>query len=421
MKKILFALAAFIAGSSLFAFDMPFFSGYAGFLGDIAHDSASEDFDPEVKMESFFSGQLDFGGKFLLRGEFYIATEDLVDANIFEDSDSPNAFFRIEEISATYKLSTLKSSHYFSLFLGSFEPIGSDIFLQRQFGIQPIGPRFTESWHGISGASVYPFFGTGLSYVYHPENSGALALYAYLNQQAEIEETRKIINTDIRLARLYPNLTLDLSAGLSFPLENKDANGNEVVLLIQEVQLHAGFNILLGNRYTTSLFAQGGFSDFVLTSSSSVKKDGISFSDIYFYLEPRFHLRKAQIHIAAFNIPRKSAEDMLYLKEIIKSDQNIKNMLGVNICTVTDNLYIGNTNITFGIHSTLSITDANLKALKDDFKVIKDWNYEVFVTPFLAVPVLGGTLNGSVTINATDIAKDVHSALMGTVGFKTQF
>ncbi|MBP5251101.1 MAG: hypothetical protein J6Z17_01650 [Treponema sp.] len=421
MKKLLCTLAAFIAGSTLFAFDMPFFSGYAGFLGDITHDRASEDFDPEFKAESFFSGQLDFGGDLLLRGEFYIATEDLVDANLFEDSDAPNAFFRLEEISATYKLSTLKSSHYFSLFLGSFEPIGSDIFLQRQFGIQPIGPRFTESWHGLSGASVYPFFGTGVSYVYHPENSGSLALYAYINQQTEVEETRKVINTDLRISRLSPNITLDLSAGLAFPLENKDANGNDVVLLVQEVQLHAGFNLLLGNRYTTSLFAQGGFSEFVITTSSTVKKDGISFSDIYFYLEPRFHLRKAQIHIAAFNIPRKSADDMLYLKEIVNADLNIKNMLGVNVCTVTDNLYIGNTNITFGIHSTLALTDADLEALKEDFKVLKDWNYEVFVTPFVSIPVLGGTLNGSITANVTNISKDIHSALMGTVGFKTQF
>ncbi|MBO4403806.1 MAG: hypothetical protein J5780_00525 [Treponema sp.] len=421
MKKIIFILAFFLAGTAAFSFDMPFFSGYAGFLGDIAHDKDRKDFDAEFRMESFFSGQLDFSGNLLLRAEFYMATQDLVDSNLFEESESENAFFNLGEVSATFKLSTYRSSHYFTLFMGSFEPIGSDIFLQRQFGIQPIGARFTESWHSLSGASVYPFYGTGISYVYHPENSGAAAIYAYMNKQTFAEETRKVLNADIRVARLFPNLTLDLSAGVGFPLENTDANGNDVVLLIQEVQLHAGFNILLGNRYTSSLFAQGGFTDFVLASSSENSKKTISFSDLYFYLEPRFHLRKAQIHLALFNLPRDSADDMLYLKEIINSDSTINNLLGVNLCTVTDNLYIGNTNFTFGIHSSYMVTNADLEEFKKDFKAIKNWDMKLYITPFLSVPVLGGTMNGSFTVNVFNLKNDIHSSLMGTVGFKTQF
>lgn len=421
MKRLLVLLALLTASAAAFAFDMPFFSGFAGFLGDITHDQDRDDFDAAVKAESFFSGQLDFSGNLLLRGEFHISTDDLVDSNMFEEAEAANAYFKLEELSATYKLSTLRSSHYFTLFMGSFEPIGSDIFLQRQFGIQPISARFTESWHGLSGASVYPFYGTGLSYVYHPENSGAYGFYAYMNKQTLVEETRKVLNTDMRIAHLSPNFTLDISAGLGFPLENKDANGNDVVLLIQEVQVHAGFNLLAGNRYTTSIFAQAGFSEFVLTSASSAKKDGISFSDIYFYLEPRFHLRKAQIHAAVFNLPRNSADDMLYVKEIVRADSNIKNLLGFNVCTVTDNLYIGNTNVTFGIHSTYAYTNADLEAFKNDFKVIKNWDAKIYVTPFLAIPVLGGTLNGSMTFDILEFRKDVHSAIMGTLGFKTQF
>ncbi|MCR5218805.1 hypothetical protein [Treponema sp.] len=420
MKKLLSILVAAAVTFNAFALDMPFFNGYAGLLGNMTGKSSSDSYDPDIDIEAFFSGQLDFGGKFLARGEFYISSEDLLQNDLFEESEVNNAVFKIEELSATYKMSTLSSSHYFSAFLGNFEPIGSDIFLQRQFGIQPVTSRFTASWHSLSGASVYPFYGSGISYVYHPESSGAFGLYAYMNKQTEEDETKNVLNLDLRLAKLFSNLTADISAGFGFPIEDTDENGNKVFLLIKEIQLHAGFNFLLGNRYTTSFFMQGGFNKFVLTSDNDTSHK-ITFSDLYFLIEPRLTLRLFQLNIAAFNIPSESAEHMIYLKRAIDEDDTITNLLGLNANIVTDHLYLGNTNVTFGIHSTLILTDSDIEELKDDPKVVLDWNYEIYVTPYVTIPVLGGSMNANLAASILDFKDDWKSALDFSLGFKTRF
>lgn len=420
MKKLFSIILTAGLSLSTFALDMPFFTGYAGLLGNLTAKSSKDSYDPDIDVEAFFSGQLDFSGKFLARGEFYISSEDLLQNDLFEESDENNAVFKIQELSATYKMSTISSSHYFSVFLGTFEPIGSDIFLQRQFGIQPITSRFTASWHSLTGASVYPFYGTGLSYVYHPESSGAFGLYTYMNKQTEEEETKNVLNIDLRLAKLFSSLTSDLSIGLGFPVENTDENGNKVFLLIKEIQLHAGFNLLLGNRYTTSLFLQGGFNKFVL-SSDNKESHKLTFSDLYFFFEPRFRFRVFQLNVAAFNLPTESAKHMIYLKKAISNNKNTANLLGLNAHIVTDNLYLGNTNITFGIHSTLFVTDSDFEKLKEDPKVILDWNHEIYVSPYVTIPVLGGSMNINLTASILDFVDDWKSALDFSLGFKTRF
>lgn len=421
MKKFICALCALFLTSTLFALDMPFFSGYAGFLGNFTNEADSKDFNPELEVESFFSAQLDFNGKFIARGEFYIDSENLLDDNIFKDITDPNASFKIEELSATLKTSTLRSSHYFSLFLGNYEPIGSDIFLRRQFGIHPMTSPITESWHGLTGASVYPFYGAGFSYVYHPETPWAFALYLYKNQQtAEDGSNINVINTDLRLSTVRTNFIVDFAGGLAFPLDNSDDSGTQVVLIVREVQFHAGFNMLLGNRTKASAFFQGGFNKFVLSSSNG-SSNSISFSDLYFLFEPRFNFRNFMLNITAFNLPRNSADDMLYLSRMATKEETVKNLLGLNLSVITDHLYLGNTNYTFGIHTTFSFTNSDLEALKSDFKVIKDWDYDLYITPFISMPILGGTLNGAVSVSTLDLTENWLSSIYATIGFRTQF
>ena len=82
--------------------------------------------------------------------------------NVFTDSK-----FKIDEISVVFRSKGLNSTNYFSIFMGTYEPIGSDIFLRRQFGIQPIMSKITESWLGIAGSVIYPLFGMGIADVVH--------------------------------------------------------------------------------------------------------------------------------------------------------------------------------------------------------------------------------------------------------------
>lgn len=426
MKKFLLLFISLVFISPVFAI-MPFFTGYAGFLTDIGNDTNSEEdkiFDPEITAEAYFSGQLDFNGKLLLRGEFFIEADDLVEQNFFEEPTSENAFFRIEELSATYRLSSASSSHYFSAFLGNFQPIGSDIFLQQQFGIKPIASFFTESWHGLSGASVYPFYGAGLSYVLNPAFPWALGFFFYVNTQTEDETTTNILNSDVRFASVLSWLTADLSAGLSFPLENSDDAGTEVILIVRKVQLHAGFDLLFGNKNTFSFFLQGGFNKFTLNPSRTNSSDNkLSFSDLYFIVEPRFALRQCNIDFSLFNIPSESADDMLYLKHIVSSDSSITNLLGANLCIVTDNLYLGNVNFTFGIHTTFCFTDSVLADAISSPANILSWNKELYITPFTSVPVFGGEVKAEVSASIFDLISwaNIKNAFRASVGFRSQF
>lgn len=432
MKKFFLLFAMIIFVSPLFAL-MPFFTGYAGFLTDVGNDADSDSdvfFDPEITADAYFRGQLDFGGNLLLRGEFFIEADDLVDQNLFEDPVAENAFFQIEEISATYRLASGNSSHYFSAFLGNFEPIGSDMFLQKQFGISPIGSYLTESWHGMSGASVYPFYGLGLSYVLHPKLPWALGFFFYANKETVSSDTEEavvtnILNSDVRFASVLSWLTADLSAGFSFPLENADDSGDQVILIVRKVQLHAGLDLLLGNKNIFSFFLQGGFNKFTLnpSSSSSSSDNKLSFSDLYFIIEPRLTLRQCNINLSVFNIPSESADDMLYLKPILDSDSTISNLLGANLCIVTDHLYLGNINFTFGIHTSFVFTDSVLADAIASPANIMNWTKKLYVTPFAAMPVFGGEVKAEVSASVLDMMdlQSIKNALKASVGFRSQF
>ena len=49
--------------------------------------------------------------------------------------------------------------------MGEYDPVGSDIFLQRQFGIPSFSSRLTESICGVSRAKIYEMSGIGGTYI----------------------------------------------------------------------------------------------------------------------------------------------------------------------------------------------------------------------------------------------------------------
>lgn len=422
MKKYILILLLLISSVTVFA-NIPFFTGYTGFLTNIAQDVDTTDkLDPQFTAEAFFSGQVDFSGKFLLRGEFYMQADDLIDQNIFEDPDSANAYFRIEELSGTFLLRGAKSSHFLSLFLGNFEPIGSDIFLQRQFGIEPISSRFTESWHGLCGASVYPFYGLGGSYIARFSKPISFGTFIYDSmQENELEELENhVINADLRFASVLPNIAIDTSFGFSFPLENSDDTGTKVILIVRQIQLHAGLTMLLGNKTRTSFFLQAGFNKLTINPSQK-DNNKLSFSDLYFIIEPRFTFRHFNLDFGLFNIPNQSADDMLYLKNVISKNPSSKNLLGANISIVSDQLYFSNVNWTFGVHATFCWTDSNLAGAISDFKSILNWQRKLYITPFFSFPFFGGSINGSISLGVLDIMPDWKNSIYASLGFRSLF
>ncbi len=424
-KNITTLLILTLLVTKLFA-AMPFFSGYAGLLTNLSLDENGEDFNPIVTTETFFNGQLDFSGVFILRGEFFLQTTDITNQNLFDDAFTENAFFKIEELSGTFFIKQAHSTSYINLFLGDFEPIGSDIFLRRQFGIQPISSPLTESWHSLSGASVYPFYGAGLSYTLHFEKPYALNFALYDNMQNDEEENLSIhtLNFDLRFATVQKNFTIDTCAGLAFPLESQDDTGTDVVLLVRRMQVHAGINMLLGNKSQFSLFTQAGFNKLTLSPSASEDDDTLnklSFSDLYFLVEPRFNFRQFSLNFSIFNTPRDSAGDMLYLKRMVNANDDVLNLLGANITIYTDHLYLSNINATFGIHTTFAYIDSDLSQLESNIMSFMNWNYKLCITPYTEIPLLGGTFNAAFSMSIFDFMTNWKNAMLLTIGFKNQF
>ncbi len=428
MKAKLYSLCTLLLFLSTFSLRAEaFFSGYAGIKSDIYSnpDSDDGDFDPMLCVQSYFAGQLNLSRSFLVRGEFSVQTEDIFSSGVFNNTE---AIFCINELSATYVKPFLGNTQYISGFFGTFEPIGSDVFLQRQFGMKPITSLLTESWLGLRGAYIYPFYGVGASYVIHFDQKPiASGVYIYKNH-ADNDDDDDQINFDWRFAMTSSYLTVDFAAGIGFPLSHK-YNGSDVILLIDTVYMHTGLEVLLGNRYRNSFFAQVGFEQMPLKSSddSNTLKD----SEMYLLLEPRFTAKDCKIHLSFFNFPDSLLDEGnsdIAVKKLIFIEDN----LGINLAIFTDNLYIRNKTIIFGLHTTLSFPDKYLFDLKikslDDVKSLfgigdddSSTEYNVKISPFLTMPIMSGDLHVMLQANITDIKDDGwEKAVKLNIGYKAQ-
>ncbi len=462
VKKIISGiLAGVVSAAFAFAIDTPYFTGYAGTLGELTFSS--------LDAQMFFAGQLDFNGKFLLRGEFYLKTDNLYNMfdtslttsqnmpnSLFIYSDDNNANFRIEDISATINTSGDRVTHYFTAFLGNYEPIGSDIFLQRHFGIDPISSDFTKSWRGLNGSSVYDFYGAGISYTARFSDPNALGLYLYYNEQVSDNtgsSVDSVVNFDLRYACVYSNLALDFQAGAGLPFERVDDSGNKVILIVRKANFHAGTSILLGNHYTTSFFAQAGFNDFTVypaASEGDTRYNRINWDNFYLLLEPRFIFNLFELDLSFFNLPSDCFRRMLYFSNAYEATRDPYNsgynISGINAYFVTDRLYLGNTNFTFGIHVTMALQQP-LYGFSTSAASIGDWfgdfwtfltgkyfqegfgtfftqykeNGIANITPYVSMPAFGGRLNASLEAQILKMtAEEWTSAIEVSVGFTTQ-
>lgn len=417
LRTILSLCFLCITALNSYALETPFFSGYAGILGDFKNVEDSTTFTPDLKTQTFFSGQLDFGGSLILRGEFYLSTNNLIENNIFLEPANENAKFRIQEVSATAKVNAITFTNYFSVFLGNFEPIGSDIFLQRQFGIKSITSKLTESWHGIAGASIYPFYGAGFSYTMRFEKPMIIGANLYWNLSlADIVAGTvpdKAFNIDLRFACIYPYFSFDLCGGFGLHLEKEDSEGNKVFVLVNEADLHAGLAMLIGNRYTSSLFVQAGIGELRLTADA---KNDFQLHNIYFLLEPRFVMEFLQLNIGVFNIPQNATNDMIYLKDIGATN----NVLGTNVSVFTDRLFIGNTNFTLGVHGTATIKDiSKFEDLKKIKEIYAAKGMGLTITPFVTIPIFGGTFTAHCSLDFFKLTLDPQHCYKVACGFKT--
>lgn len=381
----------------LFSVTMTFgqthFSGFAGVAGNIG--SKENGGGAKFEADAFFAGQFDLFGRLQLRTEASVKT-DLLDGDAFKDVP---ATFSIDELSLTVRLPSANVSHYLAVFAGEYESIGSDLFLQRQFGIKPLASKITESWLRLNGTTIYPFSGFGGSYVLRFGTPQALGAYVYVNEKDNLRH----LNFDLRFGGVLPVVTTDVSFGFGFPIETKDSAGNDVIVLIRKMEFHAGITTLIGNDHFASLFLQLGLSKVVLKPDENEK--ALELSDFYFLIEPRFKANFMNFHFTLFNLPKGIVDDLFF----------ISNNLGCNLGIFAENVYMGMFNLTMGAHLTVSVKDA---ALPDSVDINKD-TVSFQVAPFAETSLFNGTLMTRLTMDFMQI-QELHKTIEFTLGYKAR-
>lgn len=402
-KKIFFFLVAVIPH----IFFAASFSGLAGIKGDFSSKNDTSGFNPQLNLSAFFSGQLDITSNFLVRSELSIQTSDVIETKLFSETD---ATFCIDELSFTYIKPFLGITQYFSAFLGNFEPIGSDVFLQRQFGISPITSRITESYLGLRGSTVFPFYGAGASYIIHVNNKPlAFGMSLYGNSREYKDSRKNQLNMDFRFATVLPFLTADFAAGFGAPLDNEYSR-KKVILLIEELYLHTGVDLLIGNNYTNSLFIQAGFENLPIIPGNS--KSEINSNELYILVEPRLYAKKFRSHLTFFSLPSQTVKKLSFIDE--------ENTLGINLSVFTENLYINNKDFTFGFHTTLSFKDKDFFDLKRITEFF-DSEFSIKVSPFVTLPVMSGELKFMLQAKLNGITqKTWQENFKFNIGYKSQ-
>ena len=400
MKSIL--AAAFLSlAAGLFA--EPAFSGYSGGkVNYAANEEETEKYDPDLTLQAFFQGQFNFSQNMWGRLEFSIDTGDFLSKELFHKT---SATFEIDELSLIFKSNSDSDANYFSIFMGTYDPIGSDIFLQRYFGIQPIASKITESWLGLAGSILYPHFGIGIADVKRLLNAPiTIGGYAYINHE---DRLYYVFNTDFRFACVYRYFTFDFAGGLGIPLSNNN-QGQDVIAAIEKVYWHAGTTMLVGNNYTQSLFIQAG-----LFNAPFTKRNGtqISPDDIYLLIEPRILLENAHANLTFYSVPQDTADNLMYVDD----------SLGINLNIYGDSFSLGANRFKIGTNFSFSFADKNFMDLKAPLELIKS-SYNITMTPYMSTNFLKGELHTQISVKFMKFATSRwYEAFTADIGYTAKF
>lgn len=380
-----------------------FFSGYAGGKLNYSANPDVEEYDPDLKLQAFFAGQFNISQNVWSHLEFSIDTKDFLGESLFHATE---ANFQIDELSLTARAGLVSSDNYFSVYMGSFDPIGSDIFLQRYFTINPIASKITNSYLGLAGSTLYQHFGIGLSDIIRLHSAPvAFGGYLYVNHE---DSKYFVFNSDLRFACAFRYFTCDFAAGLGAPLANK-YQGEDVIIAIDKVYWHAGTTLLFGNNYTTSLFIQAGINNVSFNAGSN--NTIIPISDLYLLFEPRFYVNGSHLNISVFSLPESTVEKLLFVED----------SLGVDFNLYSDSTMIGNKVFTLGSHLSFTLIDKNLMSFKDTENLLEN-GYNINFTPYLSTQFLSGELHLQGNVKIMSFAKEeIAKGISFDIGYRTRF
>lgn len=421
---ILFCILLFIHTT----FATPYFNGTMGIGGRF--QPIPEKF-PALLMDAYFAGQFDLSSSVTLRTSLSMyTTESIIKESIFQNTPS---IFNLDEVSLTYRGSVGAISHYLGIYLGEYDPVGSDIFLQRQFGIPSFASRLTETICGISKAKIYDMTGIGGTYTVRFPQNLALGVNVYYNKAKDwtsitvgesLDSSDDVfaesLNTDLRFAGAWRAAALDLSLGLTMPMKKEitfeDGNTQKVILLIERADMHAGLTAYFGSSNSSSLLFQAGFTKLIIDPNAAKKEQVLSFDDVYVLIEPRFVSKSLCFSLSLFNMPTSTKENLFYVEDPV----------GISVTLYTPWISLSGNKSQFGLMTTMSSSKSLDNIIKGNeeglgFEAIKE-DLGLFVSPYGIIYFGAGKLNFSLNVNALDI-KDWNSFLDNVsliAGYKVQ-
>lgn len=403
-RKFLIIAASFFVFTQTSLSAISFFSANTGGRLNYKPELQSENYNPSLNMEAFIESQFNFSDNVWSHFDFSLKTSDFLSVDLFKATDSK---FKIDEISLIFKSPIEASTNYFGIYMGTYDPIGSDLFFQRYFGELPIASKMTESWLGKAGSILYPHFGIGISDVIKLYNSPvAFGIYLYVNNE---DEKYYVFNCDLRFGTVLRYFSLDFAGGIGAPLSDK-YNGEGVIVVVDKLYWHAGTTILIGNNYTQSLFIQAGIFNASFTKSNANLIT--SPDDMYLLIEPRFRFKKTHMNICAYSIPKDSIENFLYINDT----------LGCSLHIYNDTLSWGSKQITLGTIFGLSFPDKNFLNLKDPKALFINKDFNIDITPYFSTNLLSGEIHIQANIKIMEFLRNSwYNGLSLDIGYRTSF
>lgn len=400
-KHLLSIYIIFFIFQNLFA--ESFFSGYAGGKINYSTNSQVDSYDPELKLQAFFQGQFNFSENIWAHLELSIDTSDFISEELFHVTPSN---FSFDELSLITKAQIDASANYFSIFMGTYDPIGSDVFLRRYFGVQPLASKITESWLGMAGSILYPHFGLGVSDVIKLYNAPvAFGFYSYLNHE---DDKYFVINADLRFGCVFRFFSFDFAGGIGAPLSDKYEN-EDVWFAVDKFYWHAGTTMLIGNDYTQSLFIQAGLYNAPFTKSS--KKISATQEDVYLLFEPRFRLDNAHVNFSIYSFPEDTVNKLLFIDDT----------LGINMNIYSDSVTLGTKKVVIGTHFAYSFPGKYFLDLKN-IKDVVSGEFNLNMTPYFSSNFLSGELHAQATIKFMEFSRsNWYNAISVDLGYRTSF
>ncbi len=385
------------------------FRGAAG--GNIGMSIAQPEKDKATEFSlpaGFFgAGQVNFGDTAVLRAELGVKTKDSTDGNILRGMDGE---IKLRELSLVFNRRTVFATHYFSFFLGEFDPVGSDSFLSRVFGIENISSVLTENYNTLRWSPVCPSYGTGFSYTADSARkpvAGGFSIY-FNDDDSETKE----LNADFRIAYATDMLTVDFSGGLGIPLK-KGKDENDAAFTIDTIYVHSGLNFLAGSRYSHAFFLQFGLSDISLKKEKKSAKK-FNADSINLIIEPRIFTEEVKYRLTLFNLNKDSVKDSFYLED----------RMGLGITVFFDALGDEKGKFIPGLHvigSTDSVSLYDYISGDSENDAGSNMNINAYISPFLKVKAGGGDLETMLQIGVKDILDGLNFQFKLKAGYKKIF